>query len=431
MKKISKRTWIVVVVILVLAVAGGLFWRSKATQSGENDYQTVSVERGNLVATVGATGTVRSKQEATLAWQTSGTVESVNAALGDRVAKDLTLAVLEKTSLPSSVILAEADLASAQQALDDLLNSDTAAAQARVALRVAEDALEKAEDYRNSLDEPYKYEQIVYNYVNGVRVPRIKTISVDEADEETKAEADQDLALRQAEYDDALRAWERVKDGPSQVDIEAAQARVDAAQATLNMARLTAPFEGTITQVNVMAGDQVNAGMVAFRIDDLSSLLVDVELSEVDINSVSLGQMVTLSFDAILDQEYQGKIIEVGRVGNDIQGAVNFKVTVELDQGDDQVRPGMTAAVNIVVKEIKDEILIPNRAVRLVDGERVVYLLKNGTPEMVEVRLGASDESMSVVVSDTLEVGDKVILNPPSNFSMADGPPGSGHPGGN
>lgn len=358
-------------------------------------------------------------------------MESVNVELGDRVAKDLTLAALEKTSLPQSVILAEADLATAKQSLEDLLDSDTAAAQARIALRQAEDALEKAQDYRDSLDEPYKYEKIVYNYVNGVRVPSLKTVSVDEADQETKDEADQDLALKQAEYDDALRAWERVKDGPNQADIDAAQARVDAAQATLNMARLTAPFEGTITQVEVMPGDQVTAGTVAFRIDDLQSLLVDVELSEVDINSVSLGQIVTLSFDAILNEEYTGKVIEVGQIGNNVQGAVNFIVTVQLEKKDDLVRPGMTAAVNIVVKEIEDAILIPNRAVRLVDGERVVYLLKNGIPEMVDVRLGASDETRSVVVSDTIQIGDEIILNPPSNFSMAGGPPaGAQHPGG-
>lgn len=431
MKKISKKTWIVVVVLLALAISGGLFWRARSNQTGESDYQTVKVERGNLVATVGATGTVRSRQNAILTWQTSGTVESVNVEVGDRVAKDLTLATLEKTSLPQSVILAEADLASAKQDLEDLMDSDTVAARARVTLRLAEDALEKAQDYRDSLDEPYKYDQIVYNYVNGVRVPSVKTISVDEADDETKAEADQDLALKQAEYDDALRAWERVKNGPNQVDIDTAQARVDAAQATLNMARLTAPFEGTVTQVNIMPGDQVSVGSAAFRIDDLSSLLVDVELSEVDINSITLGQTVSLSFDAILDQEYQGKVIEVGRIGNDAQGAVNFTVTVELDQKDDLVRPGMTAAVSIVVKEIKDAILIPNRAVRLVDGDRVVYRMTNGEPEKVPVRLGASDDTMSVVVSDSIQVGDEIILNPPSNFSMAGGPPGARHPGGN
>ena len=432
MKKISKKAWIIIVVVLLLAVAGGLFWRSRQARASDGDYQTATVERGNLTATVGATGTVHSNQNAILSWQTNGTVEDVMVQIGDRVSEGAILATLEKTSLSQNIILAEADLVNAQQALNDLLNSDTAAAQARIALSEAEEALETAQDYRDSLDEPYEYEKIVYKTIQGRRVPTLKTVKVDEADDETKEEADQELALAQAQYDDAKREWERLADGIDQADVDAAQARVDAAQATLNLAHLSAPFEGTVTQVDVMPGDQVSAGTVAFRIDDLSRLLVDVELSEVDINNVSLGQTVSLSFDAILDQEYTGKVVEVGQIGNDVQGAVNFKVSVELVEGDHQVRPGMTAAVNIVVKEINDAILIPNRAVRLVDGKRVVYLLKNGFPDMVEIRLGASDESMSVLVSDTVQEGDKVILNPPSNFDMAGGPPGGAqHPGGN
>jgi HlyD family secretion protein len=112
-------------------------------------------------------------------------------------------------------------------------------------------------------------------------------------------------------------------------------------------------------------------------------------------------------------------------VGTATQGVVNFKVTVELTDADASVKPGMTAAVNIVVEEITDVILVPNRAVRLVDGERVVYLLEEGEPVMKEIRLGSSSDTMSVVaVGDVLE-GDVVILNPPS-LEFGPGGPGGG-----
>jgi len=431
MKKISKKTWIIIAVVLVLAVIAVSVLGNRAKNAIASEYETVKVERGNLVATVGATGTVRTNQNVLLNWQTSGTVEQVNVEVGDRVSVGTVLASLESTSLPQNVILAQADLVSAQKDLDDLLQSGTAAAQAQVDLREATDTLDTAHSYRDSLDEPYKYEKIVYQTINGRVIPSLKTVRVDEADAETIEEADQDLALAQAQYDDALRAWERVADGPNKSDVAAAKARVDAAQATINTAYLIAPFEGTVTQVENLAGDQVSTGSFGFRIDDLSRLLVDVELSEIDINSVELGQTVNISFDAILNQEYVGKVIEVGRVGSDIDGSVNFTVTVELTDLDEFVRPGMTAAVNIVVKEIQDAILIPNRAVRLVDGKRVVYILNNEMPEMVEIRLGASADAMSVLVSDNIEEGTEIILNPPSNFSMAGGPPRGAHPGGN
>jgi len=427
----NKKVWGVIAVIVVLIVAGLFVVNARSQNTVLDEYQTAEITRGNMVATVGATGTVRTNQSAVLIWQTSGTVEDILVDVGNRVSAGAVLANLEKTSLSQVVILAQADLVSAEKALEDLYQSNTSAAQAEIALRDAEDNLQTAQNYRDSLDEPYEYDEIVYKTVGTRREPIIKTRKVDEADDETKAKADQNLALAQAQYDDAFRALERVANGPNPADLEAAQARVDAARATLNMAQLTSPFEGTVTLIDNLPGDQVSAGTTAFRVDDMSRLLVDVELSEIDINSVFVGQDVQISFDAILDKEYNGVVAEVGQVGNNIAGSVSFVVTVELTDADALVRPGMTAAVNIVVKEIENEILIPNRAVRLVDGERIVYLIKNDVPEMVKIQLGASADAMSVLASGDIEEGAEIILNPPSNFDMGGGPPQGARPGGN
>jgi HlyD family secretion protein len=104
---------------------------------------------------------------------------------------------------------------------------------------------------------------------------------------------------------------------------------------------------------------------------------------------------------------------------------VNFKVTVGLIDADPSVRPGMTAAVNIVVEEMNDVILVPNRAVRLVDNERVVYLLVDGQPVKKEIRLGSSSDIMSVVAVGDIKEGDQIILNPPTaQFGPGGGPRG-------
>jgi HlyD family secretion protein len=336
------------------------------------------------------------------------------------------LASLSKTSLPQNIILAEAELVSAQQALDELLNSDTARAQAWIALRAAEDAYEKAYDYREALNFPVRKTRVdlvkqVTPY-GVVDVPKTRTYKVNATEEEI-AKADANLDLKEAQYEDAKRTYERLVDGPNPDDLAAAQARVDAAQATLNLAHLTAPFAGTVTEANPMPGDQVSVGAVAFRVDDLSSLLVDVELSEVDINSVTVGQTVTLSFDAILGQEYQGQVVKVAQAGTVVGGVVNFTVTLELINADELVKPGMTAAVNIVVKEINDAVLVPNRAVRLVDGDRVVFVMgEDGKPDKAEIRLGSSSDTMSVVIGGDLKEGDQIILNPTADLTGS-GPP--------
>ncbi|MBC7878760.1 MAG: efflux RND transporter periplasmic adaptor subunit [Anaerolineales bacterium] len=404
--RFSRRTWIIVGVVATILLI--VFF---ANMGGEEVvlFQTEPLARGNLVATVGATGSVRARQSAILTWQTTGIVNAVNVDVGNQVSRDDMLASLDKASLSQNVILAEADLSSAEKALEDLLNSDTARAEASRTLDKAEAAYEKAYNWRMQLNGKIDIKD--YYYQNGIlKVREYRGY----ADEETLADADEDLALAEAELNDARRAYERLKDGADPAEVAAAEARVAAAQSTLNMASLVAPFDGTITQAEPAVGDQISAGSTAFRIDDLSHLLVDVQVSEVDINNVAVGQAATLTFDAILGKEYHGEVVEVGQAGDTVQGVVNFTVTVELTDADELVKPGMTAAVNVVVKEENDVLLIPNRAVRLVDSERVVYVLVDGQPEPVKVILGSSSGIDSVLIEGDLKEGDPIILNPPA-----------------
>ncbi len=408
--KFSRKTWIIAgVVVVVLLVAVFLFTRNGSQQAGV--FQTEPAKRGSIQATVGATGSVRAKQSAVLAWETTGIVEKVNVEVGDHVSRDDVVASLTKSSLNQSVILAEADLASAQKALDDLLNSDTARAQALRNVDKAEEDYKKAYDYRLGLNGKINIADVYL--IRGV--PKVRYYK-GYADKETIADADEKLALAEAQLNDARRNYERVKDGADPADIAAAQARVAAAQSTLDMARIAAPFNGMVTQASSAVGDQVSTGTVAFRVDDLSHLMVDVQVSEVDINSVVIDQDATLTFDAVLGrtEPYHGKVVKVSQAGDTVSGVVSFTVTVELTDPDDYVKPGMTAAVNIVVEEVNDVILIPNRAVRLVNNERVVYLLVDGMPKDVQVKLGSTDGINSALAEGEIKEGDPIILNPPS-----------------
>ena len=127
------KKWIILI-IAVLIIAGGFYifgpLREQRQATASAEYQTVTAERGDLTATVGATGVVRANQTALLTWLTSGTVDDVKVGIGEQIVKDQELATLEITSLPQAIILAQADLVSAQKALDDLLNSQLQRAQA-------------------------------------------------------------------------------------------------------------------------------------------------------------------------------------------------------------------------------------------------------------------------------------------------------------
>lgn len=414
--RFSRRTWIIIAVVaIILLVAVFSFSRPSEVVA----FQTVPVERGDLAAYVGATGSVRARQTATLTWQTNGIVGDVNAVIGDRIERGFVLASLDKATLSQSIILAEADLVNAQKALDDLLTSNTALLEAEKAVDKAEQNYKKAYNWRMKLNGKIDIKDWYYDQFGELKLKEYKGY----ASEKTIADADRDLALAEAKLEDARRAYERLLKGPDSDDVAAARARVAAAEATLNLAKLIAPFDGTVTQASPVVGDQVSPGTVGFRVDDLTSLLVDVQVSEVDINHVAVGQDATLAFDAILGKNYNGRVVEVGQAGDTVQGVVSFTVTVELTDADEQVKPGMTAAVNVIVEEVQNSLLIPNRAVRLVDGERVVYVLKNNAPERVKITLGASSDTMSVLTGGDLQEGDLIILNPPSFNS---GPFGGG-----
>lgn len=447
-----KRTFITLLVVALLA--GGLFailqYRARAQDQAANAYETTQAERGSLTATVGGTGLVRANQSAILAWQTSGLVEQVNVAIGDQVIADQVLATLQTTSLLQNVILAQAELTDAQKALDDLVqNAETARANALQAIATyaqqvrdaqyqldnftvpsnqqnltaieALDLMNTRLDQARAAFEPYKF------------APSGDSTRQDLKEKLDEAQSDYNAAVRRLEYeyklevasanlDKARQDYEKWKDGPDPNDVAAAETRIAAAQATMNLARVSAPFAGMLTDVQAKPGDQVSPGTPAFRLDDLTHLLVDVQISEVDINRIQAGQDVYLTFDAILSKEYHGMVTQVAQVGTDNQGVVDFTVTAELTDADDAVKPGMTAAVNIVVEQLEDILLVPNRAVRVLDGERVVYVLRNGNLEAVTISLGSSSDTVSQVLEGDLQPGDAIVLNPPTSFEQ-NGPP--------
>jgi HlyD family secretion protein len=449
-----KRWWIIAAVVAI-AVLGFFAYRAFSQAQSEQaltDLQTEVVRMGPLTATVGATGVVRANQSAMLSFQTNGTVHVVDVKQGDMVRAEQVLATLDRKTLSSQIILAEADLANAQRALEDLLGSQQAQAVAQLALAQAEDVLKdknytltvRQEGNRASsntiraaeanlvlANEEVDRAQQLYDHASGEAGKALALSNLIAAKNHRdsiqrnlnwylgsptdieQAILEADVALAEARLADAQREWERVKDGPSQADITSAEARITAAEATQELARISAPFSGTVTSVDVLPGDQATPGMPAFRIDDLSHLLVDVDISEVDINRIALGQPVSLIFDAILDHEYEGSVVKIGQVGISIQGVVSFLVTVEIIDTDDAIRSGMTAAVNIVVEQIEDIVLIPNRAVRVRDGQRVVYIMTGGSVEIVEVELGATSDQYSQLLDGEVRGGDTIVLNPP------------------
>jgi HlyD family secretion protein len=460
-----KRVVIITLLVGVLVVAGVFgytrFQRARAASS--NNYQTEAVTKGPLVRTIGATGTVRTNQTSPVSWQLSGRIGQILVKEGDRVRPDQVLASLAESTFPQNIIAAQADLASAQQALNQLLNSNISAAQALQALSDAQKALADAQDKRGRLnlgrttqaDLDMANAQLVidegalrtalenYNKVswlpedNPRRAQAYKQVTLSQQNIENDkqklgwlnstasdleiARADAAVAVAQARVKDAQREWDRLKNGPDALDLLAAQARVDAAQALIAQTSLKSHIQGVVTHINSQPGDLVNAGTVSFRIDDLSRLLIDVPVAEVDVNRIQPRQPAQLSFDSIQGKTYTGQVAEISPFGTTQNGVVNFNCSIQLIDADAQVKAGMTAAVNITVERLENVLLVSTRAIRLQNGRRILVLLSGDQLRTVEVQIGSSSDTQTQIKSGNVNEGDLVVLNPPAANSAAAG----------
>jgi multidrug efflux pump subunit AcrA (membrane-fusion protein) len=117
-----------------------------------------------------------------------------------------------------------------------------------------------------------------------------------------------------------------------------------------------------------------------------------------------------LTFDALSGKEYTGEVSEISVIATSSQGVVNYPVTVRITDADDALRPGMTAAVSIIVDQHDDVLLVPTKAIRTVSGQRTVSVMYEGQQISVSVTVGLADGTNSEVTSEQLREGDTVVL---------------------
>lgn len=453
---------VVIIVALVLVIAA---IRGQASGTGSTAaYQTTTVQRGTLTSTVEGTGTVGSVLSTNLAWLTSGQVDQVMAQIGDRVKSGDVLGTLLLSSLTQSSL--ESNLVSSQQNLTEL-TSPSAIASAQAAVAKAEQAVVDAQYSRNSLNVHNEsaiananaglvltrniLDQATENY-NRLNLPETDPVKAQayqamyaaqqryntalytyniltgHANQITIASADAALALANANLEEArtylaaLTGGEMPANATGTMLLKLNQARlaVQTAQGNLDAAKLTAPFNGTITQANAIPNAVVSVGTQAFRIDDLSNLVIDVQVVEIDINQVQAGQPASITFDAIPNKTYTGKVIKTDLSGTVGQSSVTFSITVQLTDADALVKPGMAANVTIVTNQVENALLVPSTSVFTdTSGQQYVYLVQNGVSTSVPVTIGAVSDSTTQITNDTLKEGDTIVLSFASTSSSS------------
>jgi len=157
--------------------------------------------------------------------------------------------------------------------------------------------------------------------------------------------------------------------------------------ASTQLARVTAPMNGVVIKKGVEFGDTItsgvssfNAGTVVFTVADLKSLIVKVNLNEVDIAKVKVGQPVRITLDAYPQRAFTGKVRFVAPAADLVEKIKVFKVEVTLDDLTDDFKTGMSANVEILGEKRDKAVSVPLEALQRRDGQTVVYRLKENLP---------------------------------------------------
>jgi len=222
-----------------------------------------------------------------------------------------------------------------------------------------------------------------------------------------KAKAD--LAYLYSNSPDVIIA----KDNLQSAQLVESSAEVDlkSAQDTLDRMSLIAPFDGTIVSVNTEAGEQASGAVVEMATMDHLEVVLDVD--EVDVGALKVGQSAKITFSAWPGSTVTGKIITIAPKANATANVVNFEVHIALDKTDLELRAGMTADATIQTFLLKNVLLLPRDAVEIDPSGKAYASVVGPTGEVrrTEVTLGQRND-LSVQIISGLKAGDVVLANP-------------------
>ena len=210
--------------------------------------------------------------------------------------------------------------------------------------------------------------------------------------------------------------------------LRSAELNMDNLQEAMSNYTVTSPISGTIIEKNAKAGDALTAGSDLCTIYDLSYLEMTLNVDELQVSDVSVGQSVQVTADAVPDKTYTGTVTRVSMKGSSNGGTTTYPVTVRIDETEG-LRPGMNANAEIVTAEAKNALAVPNAAI--VRGGYVLVTkdspsAANTDPDMtapegyvyVPVKIGVSDDDYTQIISGV--TGNDTVAYDPSSVSTDD-----------
>lgn len=219
----------------------------------------------------------------------------------------------------------------------------------------------------------------------------------------------------------------KIQVGRFQERVSRLEKRIESYQKAIAATTITTPGDGIVMFAKDWSGktlgkdSEINIWRpLLATLPDMSVVISETYIKEIDIAKIHLNDSVRIIIDALPDQVFQGHVIKIATIGEDHKDfdMKAFKVIIRFKKSDRGLKPGMSANIDIIVSNIKDQLLIPLKAIFAKNGQKIVYLKKGGTVTEQPIELTAQNNEFASV-KEILNEGDVLLLFQPEEFKVA------------
>jgi len=386
---ISRSRWLKIGIVLVsIGIIGWVLYSLLGTKKSTITYQTGTVEKGMLVISITGSGTVSSANNTNITTQATGVVSKLYVQDGDKVKSgdkimeidlDLDGKQTEKQALASyqsaknNVDSAQANMYSLQSAM--FTNWDAF-------MTVAQNGT-------------YQYEDGSPNNLNR-SLPEFHIANDNWLAAEAKYKLQQNVVNQ------------------AQTSLSSAWSAYQKASSTVY-----APISGTVSGLALQIGSVINSNASSqnsnvsntkiANVKTDATPIVSINLTEIDVPKVAIGDKATITLDAYPDKTFTGKVVSIDTVGAITSGVTTYPTVIKLDTDTTTILPNMAVSANIITATKNEVLIVPTAAVQQnTDGTYYVQVMKNNVPADVTVETGLSSDTSTEIVSGLSE-GDTVV----------------------
>lgn len=383
----KKRTIIIIAVVVAVLASAFIIFKPKKVNADKINIETAKAEKGTISKTITATGTLEATTTVEVGTQVSGIIENIYVDFNSYVKKGQIIAQIDTTNLVAALEQSKASLDNAKAELD--------------------------------------YQQANYDRLSPLNDKRL---------------------ISQSDYDQTVYNLNKAK-----ANYNSALAQHKKNEINLNYAFIQSPIDGIVLNRAVEEGQTVAASFntpTLFTIaNDLTQMRVEADVDEADIGQVLVGQRVEFTVDAYPDDVFEGEVTEVRLEPTVTNNVVTYTIIISAPNPDIKLKPGMTAETEVFVKEKKDILVIPSKALRFTPDEKlllnyvtsqspsdgpagnqtsqmpenfmaqpnssedgnIVWVIKDATIRPVSIKTGMNDD-INVEIIEGLKPGEEVVL---------------------